>query len=112
MTGGVDLYPAIDTMLGGNKIFIQGPCYDIITSNVVCKFENTLSGGTVESSLRAFCVSPTLFTAGDVAVHVSLDGGTTFPYTGHLQVGKYQKVTVDTLTYGQGKCVPNMSSKC
>eukprot|EP00057_Strongylocentrotus_purpuratus_P022946 XP_011677420.1 PREDICTED: protein mesh-like [Strongylocentrotus purpuratus] len=84
--GDVDLYPAIDTMLGGNTIFIQGPCYDIFTSNVVCKFENTLSGGTVESSLRAFCVSPTLLSAGDVAVHVSLDGGATFPYTGHLQV--------------------------
>ncbi|XP_041483388.1 sushi domain-containing protein 2-like [Lytechinus variegatus] len=85
-TGTISLYPAIETMLGGNKIFIQGPCYDVTASNVVCKFKDTLSAGTVESPLRASCVSPTLFTAGDVAVHVSLDGGNTFPYTGNLQV--------------------------
>ncbi len=79
---GLVLSPRSGIELGGTKIFIGGPCYDP-NDQIVCRFNNTLETTAVYVSPEiAYCVTPPLYVVGLIQVELSLDGGTTFKYTG------------------------------
>ena len=75
-------------MLGGDNLFIAGPCYQ--PSNViVCEFTGgKRSNGSYISSIRASCTVPMLNVTGRLSFKMSVNGGTSFDFQGVVTIGK------------------------
>ena len=80
--------PRIGIMLGGDNLFISGPCYkpwDVI----VCEFAGgKRSNGSYISNIRASCTVPMLYATGRLAFKMSVDGGKSFDFEGVVTIGK------------------------
>ncbi|XP_071814005.1 sushi domain-containing protein 2-like isoform X2 [Apostichopus japonicus] len=82
--GRVGLSPSSGVMLGGTIVSIIGPCFDMETSNVVCRFGTQTVNGTVTSDSLAECATPVCLRVGPIAVEISLDGGVNFDFHGNF----------------------------
>ena len=80
--------PRTGIMLGGDNLFIAGPCYkpqDVI----VCEFTGgKRSNGSFISNIRASCTVPMLYVTGRLAFKMSVNGGTSFDFQGVITIGK------------------------
>ena len=80
--------PRVAIMLGGDNIFIAGPCYQP-SDLIVCEFAGgKRSNGSYISNVRAFCTVPMLNVTGRLALKVSVNGGTSFDFQGVLTIGE------------------------
>ena len=84
----VGMFPSSVMMLGGDNIFIAGPCFE--PSNViVCEFPGgKMMNGSYISGIRASCPVPMLNMTGRLTVRMSVDGGSSFDYQGIVTSGK------------------------
>lgn len=75
-------------MLGGDNIFVGGPCYE--PSNlIVCEFPGgKLSYGTYINNIQSSCTVPMLNVTGRFTIKMSINGGKSFDFRGILTVGK------------------------
>ncbi|XP_033100056.1 protein mesh-like isoform X2 [Anneissia japonica] len=82
-TGTLTVFPFSGSMLGGDTILIQGPCFDL-QHNITCKFIDHDTGpetqGVVLSELKAKCVTPIFYQTGRIRFFVS--NGQTFGFEG------------------------------
>lgn len=80
--------PRTGIMLGGENLFIAGPCYkprDVI----VCEFAGgERSNGIYISNIRSSCTVPMLNVTGRLALKMSVNGGTSFDFQGVITIGK------------------------
>jgi hypothetical protein len=87
--------PMRGSQIGGTTINLQGPCFDVNTTEILCRFgEFGTVFGLVLNEFRAVCVSPLAAYPGNVELAVSLDGGETFNSTGLFM---YMTMTDDIL---------------
>eukprot|EP00057_Strongylocentrotus_purpuratus_P000525 XP_001177888.3 PREDICTED: sushi domain-containing protein 2 isoform X1 [Strongylocentrotus purpuratus] len=80
------VYPKVVPMLGGSQVFISVPCLNPSSDVIQCDFGGAIVNGAVTSTSIATCVTPVMFASGVIDVHLSLDGGSTFPYAGTIIV--------------------------
>lgn len=82
------MFPSSVMMLGGDNIFIAGPCFE--PSNViVCEFPGgKMMNGSYISGIQASCPVPMLNMTGRLTVRMSMDGGSSFDYQGIVTSGK------------------------
>lgn len=75
-------------MLGGENVYIAGPCFHRL-NKIVCSFggKNKVSGSYMDE-VKAKCVAPMVSETGRVQLKVSLDGGKTFPFQGFFYYGE------------------------
>lgn len=84
----MELSPRSGIELGGTKVTIGGPCYDP-EDQVVCRFNRSLKvAGVIVSPELGYCITPPLYFVGRIPLEVSLDGGTTFNFTGIFRSSK------------------------
>lgn len=80
--------PRSGIMLGGDNIFIAGPCYNP-QDVIVCEFAGgKRSNGSFISNIRASCTMPILYVTGRLPLKMSVNGGTSFDFQGVVTVGK------------------------
>ncbi|XP_022089467.1 sushi domain-containing protein 2-like isoform X2 [Acanthaster planci] len=79
--------------LGGEVFTVTVPCVQtnaITSPNAQCKFStgfgNVLVPGELKDSYTYICITPTFYKTGLTAVHVSLDNGESFPFSGIVYV--------------------------
>ncbi|XP_033127113.1 sushi domain-containing protein 2-like [Anneissia japonica] len=85
-SGSLILYPASGSMLGGNAIQVQGPCFQN-TDKVMCRFISDNDAGPTTTcqffgGRTVSCVVPILLRIGRVHVFLSIDDGATFGFRG------------------------------
>lgn len=87
-SGNLVISPTSVKMLGGEKIFIAGPCFE--SSNIiVCEFSGgKLINRSYISSTLASCTVPILSVTGRLTVRMSVDNGRSFDYQGNITSGK------------------------
>ncbi|XP_033126943.1 protein mesh-like, partial [Anneissia japonica] len=96
-SGSLILYPASGSMLGGNAILVQGPCFQN-TDKVMCRFITENDAGPTTTcqffdGRTVSCVVPILLRIGRVYVFISIDDGETFGFR-----GIYTSVSIDDVT--------------
>ena len=80
--------PRSGIMLGGDNIFISGPCYKP-SDHIICEFPGEkVSNGSYISTIRASCTVPMLFVTGRLSVKMSVNGGKSFNYQGAMTIDK------------------------
>ena len=80
--------PRAAIMLGGDNIFIAGPCYQP-SDLIVCEFAGGIrSSGSYISNIRASCTVPMFNVTGRLLLKVSVNGGTSFNFQGVVTIGK------------------------
>ncbi|PIK39480.1 putative sushi domain-containing protein 2-like [Apostichopus japonicus] len=95
--GRVGLSPSSGVMLGGTIVSIIGPCFDMETSDVVCRFGTQTVNGKVTSNSLAECVTPVCLRVGPIAVEISLDGGVNFDFHGTFSYLSPSDVTPEVI---------------
>ena len=71
--------PVRGPQIGGTTISLQGPCFSLNISRIICHFGDFgVSNGFVMNPYRAICVSPLVPYATTVQLNVSIDDGATF----------------------------------
>ncbi|KAI3389375.1 hypothetical protein SNEBB_001005 [Seison nebaliae] len=82
-SGELHMWPLFGNMLGGSEVNITGPCFNQVRK-LLCKWGDDrnapVTAGEVRSSLRARCVSPTLFFQGRLNLSISMDEGRTYTW--------------------------------
>ncbi|XP_033629956.1 sushi domain-containing protein 2-like [Asterias rubens] len=107
--------------LGGERFSITVPCtQDSNEVNIVrkCKFSTGVGDVEVDGvrtgSYTLECITPTFYKNGLTAVYVSLDGGSTFPYSGVVYVPSEEDlpplVTVQQMNQEAGSRVIDLNS--
>lgn len=87
--GTLTLSPRSGIELGGNKVFINGPCYNP-EHNIVCRFNRVSETRCVYiTSILVYCITPLLRTHGQIVIELSLDGGSTYNYNGVYRSSKF-----------------------
>ena len=87
-SGSLTIWPSSGNMLGGENIFLAGPCYNKTADQLVCKFNNQLLvAGTVVSGIRARCIVPMLNVTGRIPLQLSVNGGHSFDFKGVFTSG-------------------------
>ena len=77
--------PVRGQQIGGTSVSLQGPCFSVNSSSIVCKFGNSEPvNGLVLDQFRAVCVSPLAASPAAVPLNVSIDGGVTFTVWGEF----------------------------
>ena len=80
--------PRSGIMLGGDVIFIAGPCYEP-SDLIVCEFPGRkLSNGSYINNIQASCTVPMLNITGRLSVKMSVNGGKSFDFQGIFTSGK------------------------
>ena len=75
-------------MLGGDNIFISGPCYKP-SDHIICEFPGgKVSNGSYTSNIRASCTVPMLNATGKLSIKMSVNGGTSFDFKGSFTAGE------------------------
>ena len=76
-------------MLGGDNIFLSGPCFKP-SDHIVCDFPGgKVSNGSYISDIRASCTVPMLNVTGRLSIRLSVDGGRNFDFQGTFTIGNY-----------------------
>ena len=79
--------PRSGIMLGGDNIFIAGPCYTP-SDSIICEFPGgKVSNGSYISNIRASCTVPMLYVTGRLSIKISVNGGTRFDFQGIFSTG-------------------------
>ncbi|XP_077869987.1 sushi domain-containing protein 2-like [Saccoglossus kowalevskii] len=94
--GSLAVYPLSGSMLGGEHINIAGVCFNDSTTlpQIKCKFGNTETIGNIESihdPVKVSCITPIFYEIGRLHIQVSIDDGTTYPYSGIFTVVNIEK---------------------
>ena len=92
-------------LLGGERLFIDLPC-DISqsigdTSFLKCKFGSMTVQGEYYVN-QVTCVTPPLMEPGFITLYVSVDGGSTFPFSGGLYVADEDSIQPLITIHNQG----------
>ncbi|XP_078360269.1 sushi domain-containing protein 2-like isoform X2 [Oculina patagonica] len=90
--GSLVVSPRSGIMLGGDNIFIAGPCY---TSSdlIICEFPGgKVSNGSYISNIRASCTVPMLSTTGRLSIKMSVNGGKSFDFQGSFTTVNINRV--------------------
>ena len=92
-------------LLGGERLFIDLPC-DISqsigdTSFLKCKFGSMTVQGEYYVN-QVTCVTPPLMKPGFITLYVSVDGGSTFPFSGGLYVADEDSIQPLITIHNQG----------
>ncbi|XP_070554202.1 uncharacterized protein [Ptychodera flava] len=90
--GSLIVYPFTGSMLGGEKIFVGGPCFSP-SDDIIAKFGDQESTCTYESDLQATCITPPFYEVGRVPIEISLDGGATYRFQGIWSVLSIERTT-------------------
>lgn len=86
--------PRAAIMLGGNNIFVSGPCYKP-SDVIVCEFAGgKRSNGNYISNIRASCTVPMVFSTGRLSFKMSVNGGTNFDFQGFVTIGKIRPIYI------------------
>ena len=85
----LELNPSHGTMLGGEVVYVSGPCY-LPHLTVQCKFDDVVVGGwrLDDDYTRCICITPFLGYTGRIGVKLSTNNGKTWPYVGWFEFGK------------------------
>ncbi|XP_070554813.1 uncharacterized protein K03H1.5-like [Ptychodera flava] len=75
--GVLSVYPSFGYMLGGQRIYVSGPCFDN-TVEISCKFGDNVVKATMESAVVATCTTPIFYEVGRIEFRLSADGGVSF----------------------------------
>ena len=75
IVGFIVTYPTTGSLLGGDLIYISGPCFDPNTQIIKCLFDDVEVAGNHVSNDQVTCVTPTVFWTGRVTLLVSVNGG-------------------------------------
>ncbi|XP_070554812.1 sushi, nidogen and EGF-like domain-containing protein 1 [Ptychodera flava] len=75
--GVLSVYPSFGYMLGGQRIYVSGPCFDN-TVEISCKFGDNVVKATMDSAVVATCKTPILYEVGRIEFRLSTDGGVSF----------------------------------
>ena len=87
-SGGLALTPRSGLVLGGTQVEISGPCFNVTSDTVVCRFNgNILADGNVVDRYKASCVTPHLRDIGRVSLEMSLDDGKNFNFSSQFTSG-------------------------
>ncbi|PIK35674.1 putative sushi domain-containing protein 2, partial [Apostichopus japonicus] len=94
-------FPAFGSILGGQKVFLYGPCWDG-SNTLTCQFwtmndqlEHLQTvNGTIEDQNTAYCVPNPFFRVGEVEIRVSVDGGNSFTQSGGYRILNLDRVDV------------------
>ena len=79
--------PSSGSMLGGDNIFIAGPCYKP-SDSIICEFPGgKTSNGSYISNIRASCIVPMLYVTGRLSIKMSINGGKSFDFQGSFTTG-------------------------
>ena len=79
--------PQSGIMLGGDNIFIAGPCYTP-SYPIICEFPGgKVSNGSYISNIRASCTVPMLNMTGRLPFKLSINGGASFDFQGSFTTG-------------------------
>ena len=88
-SGSLVVSPRSGIMLGGDNIFIAGPCYTP-SDSIICEFPGgKISNGSYISNIRASCTVPMLNITGKLSIKMSVNGGKSFDFQGSFTTGKY-----------------------
>ena len=80
--------PRVAIMLGGDNIFIAGPCFEP-SDVIVCEFAGgKRSNASYISNIQASCTVPMLNVTGRLPLRASVNGGTSFDFQGAITIGK------------------------
>ncbi|KAL9985251.1 hypothetical protein ACROYT_G007629 [Oculina patagonica] len=80
--GSLVVSPRSGIMLGGDNLFIAGPCYTP-SDRIICEFTGgKFSNGSYISNIRASCTVPMLNMTGRLSIKMSVNGGTSFDFQG------------------------------
>ncbi|XP_033100069.1 sushi domain-containing protein 2-like [Anneissia japonica] len=93
-TGTLTVFPSFGSMLGGDIVIVQGPCFDL-QYNISCSFiypYGVKTPGIVLNTLKAACVTPTFWDTGPTKFYVSNDGGQTYGFEGVLNILNFEDV--------------------
>ena len=75
-------------MLGGDNLFVSGPCFKS-SDDIICKFfGDKATNGSYISPIQASCTVPMLYLTGRLTMKMSIDGGRSFDYQGIITIGK------------------------
>ncbi|XP_078360273.1 sushi domain-containing protein 2-like isoform X2 [Oculina patagonica] len=89
--GSLVVSPRSGIMLGGDNIFIAGPCYHPL-DRIICKFAGgKVTNGSYISNIRASCTVPMLFVTGRVSIKMSVNGGNSFDFHGVVTIVKINR---------------------
>ena len=80
--------PRVAIMLGGDNLFIAGPCYQP-SDLIVCEFAGgKRSSGSYIGNIQASCTVPMLNVTGRLPLKISVNGGTSFDFQGVVTISK------------------------
>uniref|UniRef100_A0ABM0M9L1 Protein mesh-like n=1 Tax=Saccoglossus kowalevskii TaxID=10224 RepID=A0ABM0M9L1_SACKO len=99
--GSLTIYPTTGSMLGGDHVIVSGVCFNdsFVSSKILCKFGSSYTEGTKESQTQVSCITPIFYEIGRINFQVSIDDGTTYPYTGIFNIVNIErKVSLVTRT--------------
>ncbi|XP_070554193.1 sushi domain-containing protein 2-like isoform X2 [Ptychodera flava] len=74
--GVLSVYPSYGYMLGGQRIYVSGPCFG--NSAIRCKFGEHVVTATKENEWTATCNTPIFYEIGRLEFTLSTDGGASF----------------------------------
>ncbi|XP_070554568.1 sushi domain-containing protein 2-like [Ptychodera flava] len=74
--GVLSVYPSFGYMLGGQRIYVSGPCFGDLP--VYCKFGEHVVRATKENDWTASCTTPIFYEVGRLEFTLSTDGGETY----------------------------------
>ena len=92
--GTLEVSPRSGIMLGGDNIFVAGPCYEP-SDIIICEFSGgKVSNGSYISNIRASCTVPMLNMTGRLSIKVSVNGGRSFDFQGGFTSGDFNILTL------------------
>ncbi|KAJ8035351.1 Sushi domain-containing protein 2 [Holothuria leucospilota] len=93
-------YPVFGNMFGGEKVYLNGPCWEVSVGNdLKCRFTSSegvelqIAKGTVLDRYKAYCVPEPFFMVGEVTLDVSINNGSTWNYEGLYRIVYPGRVT-------------------
>ncbi|XP_072049265.1 sushi domain-containing protein 2-like [Amphiura filiformis] len=96
------IFPSVGSMFGGEKIYLDGPCYD---SNVeiLCRFKynnnelQEVSGERIDNE-KAYCIPEPFFLSGELTIEVSTDGGANYQLSATYYVANLDRISSSGVT--------------
>ncbi|XP_022783564.1 sushi domain-containing protein 2-like [Stylophora pistillata] len=84
--GSIVISPGYAIMLGGDNLFVSGPCYKP-SDHIICEFSGgKATNGSYISPIQASCTVPMLYLSGRLVMKMSVNGGRSFDYQGIITI--------------------------
>ncbi|XP_071301397.1 sushi domain-containing protein 2 isoform X2 [Agelaius tricolor] len=78
----LQISPYSGSLMGGKDFLINNTAFDL-SSKLKCRFKQQITtSGYIDKDGKAHCISPLLYETGFIPFEVSIDAGSTFPYSG------------------------------